>query len=228
MRAFADFFSGIAAGLRIPSWRSCTKEPPAARGGGRAGMQRHLLPIMGIAAAALLIYIFAAPLLRRAAPKPADAPPDSAAPALQINPDTSKREWKYIVIHHSATARGSAQSFDQYHRLEKGWDALGYHFVIGNGIDQGDGVVVAGPRWREQKAGAHANTKEHNEHGIGICLVGNFNESAPTPAQLRSLRELVDKLCSEHHIPHANIFGHNHIRQTDCPGKHFPIQQFRY
>src|SRR5437868_6609045 len=101
---------------------------------------------------------------------------------LSIDPSAAPRHWRYIVIHHSASTRGSAQIFDQAHR-ERGWRCLGYHFVIGNGTDQGDGIVAAGPRWYSQEAGAHAHSAEHNEFGIGICLVGNFDVNRPSAAQ---------------------------------------------
>src|SRR4051812_3753672 len=52
-------------------------------------------------------------------------------------------QWQYIVIHHSATPSGSAAAFDRMHRA-KGWDELGYHFVIGNGTMSGDGQIEVG------------------------------------------------------------------------------------
>ena len=42
------------------------------------------------------------------------------------------RQWRYVVLHHSATDSGSAAEFDKLHR-RRGWDELGYHFVITNG-----------------------------------------------------------------------------------------------
>jgi hypothetical protein len=148
---------------------------------------------------------------------------------MATDPAAAPRRWKYIVVHHSASSRGSAQIFDQSHR-ERGWRCLGYHFVIGNGTDQGDGSVIAGPRWYSQEAGAHAHSTEHNEFGVGICLVGNFDVQHPTPAQWSSLVTLVAKLSSQYSIPPGNIVGHSQIRQggtTACPGKNFPIQALR-
>lgn len=148
---------------------------------------------------------------------------------LATDPAASSREWRYIVIHHSGTACGSAQSFDQNHR-ERGWRSLGYHFVIGNGLGQGDGAIVAGPRWYEQNAGAHANSTEYNEHGIGICLVGNMDEQPPTPAQWEATRTLVAELRRRCSVGSANIVGHNQIRNggsTACPGKLTPLAELR-
>src|SRR4030042_5047286 len=84
---------------------------------------------------------------------------------------TTKPRWHTIVVHHSGTVQGSAAAFDAYHR-QRGWDGLGYHFVIGNGTLSSDGCIETGYRWWEQRDGAHA--KEHNKKTVGICLVGDF------------------------------------------------------
>ena len=106
--------------------------------------------------------------------------------------------WDCIVIHHSACEIGGARRFAAWHRA-RGWDELGYHFVIGNGSDTPDGRVEIGPRWAEQKHGAHCKTSDeyYNEHGIGICLVGNFDRHRPSAAQTRSLVRLVRFLSRE-------------------------------
>jgi len=133
------------------------------------------------------------------------------------------RDWKYIVIHHSASSSGSAVEFDKYHREKRGWEnGLGYHFVIGNGIGSGDGQIEIGGRWINQIDGAHAGVQEYNHHGIGICLVGNFNDSYPTAAQMASLSILVEYLQGRCRIPSENIIMHRHIRKTECPGRNFP------
>jgi len=163
--------------------------------------------------------------------------PSTAAPSLPVfdeevlstDPAAVERHWRYIVIHHSASTRGSAQIFDQAHR-ERGWRSLGYHFVIGNGTDQGDGIVAPGPRWYSQEAGAHAHSAEHNEYGIGVCLVGNFDVGKPSAAQWATLVTLAQRLSRRYGIPPANIVGHGMIRQggsTACPGKFFPMIELR-
>lgn len=134
------------------------------------------------------------------------------------------REWRYIVIHHSATPTGNAAEFDKEHR-KKGWDELGYHFVIDNGQGGPDGRIETGARWTAQKHGAHTGGtpgNEYNEHGIGICLVGNFEETRPTPAQLQSLRRLVLHLAKLYDIPAANVVGHRDApaAKTLCPGRY--------
>jgi len=129
------------------------------------------------------------------------------------------------VIHHSATARGNAASFDQSHRA-RGWDELGYHFVIDNGDGGPDGRVEVGSRWTKQKWGAHTGgtpNNEYNNHGIGICLVGEFSDQMPSRAQIAALERLVRTLASKYKIDPDNIIGHRDgpNAATSCPGAVF-------
>lgn len=138
--------------------------------------------------------------------------------------------WTTIVIHHSATKTGSARTFDKYHREQKGWDELGYHFVIGNGTETPDGHVEAGPRWHTQKHGAHCKTPSnyYNEHGIGICLVGDFTKSRPTTKQLSALKALVGFLSRTCRIPPSRVTTHGNInKKTKCPGRFFALGPVR-
>jgi len=102
------------------------------------------------------------------------------------------RGWKYIIIHHSATASGSAKAFHKYH-TDQGYGGLCYHFVIGNGNGLPDGRIEEGFRWKEQIAGTHVdeNSWYHNIFGIGICLVGNFDKEKPTKKQIVALTGLI-------------------------------------
>ena len=141
-------------------------------------------------------------------------------------PKAGARPWKYIIIHHSATAEGGAARFDKEHR-GNGWDELGYHFVIGNGSDTRDGAVEIGPRWVKQKHGAHAKTPDNrfNDYGIGICLVGNFENGRPSTQQMKSLTALVSQLMQRYNIPANRVIGHDDTgRVTACPGRNLELQ----
>jgi hypothetical protein len=163
-------------------------------------------------------------------PKPVLSPPsasDSSIPAAWI-PFAPRNQWYWIVIHHSATPDGGARKFDKMHR-DKGWDELGYHFVIGNGTDTRDGQIEVGPRWPKQKWGAHDRTpsNQYNEHGIGICLVGNFDVTHPTPNQVKSLERLVAYLMKTYHISADHVLGHGETKATDCPGRFMNVAMVR-
>lgn len=136
------------------------------------------------------------------------------------------RDWKYIVIHHSASYKGNASSIGKYHRKVRGWkNGLGYHFVIGNGNGARNGQIEVGDRWNKQIRGAHAGNDEYNEYGIGICLVGNFDNNRPSEAQISSLIYLIRYLQERCNIPKKNIIMHRNIKTTHCPGSHFPYNE---
>lgn len=147
-----------------------------------------------------------------------------------------KSRWKGIVIHHSAASYGDALHEDKVHR-SRGFDSLGYHFVINNGLrkrgyGKADGLVQVGERWLKQLTGAHCrengdSSNYYNEHTIGICLIGDFEKTRPTQQQMRSLSKLVRFLKSRYRIPSRQIKGHGDIKPTKCPGKNFSISQFK-
>jgi hypothetical protein len=166
-------------------------------------------------------------------PPPVEARPRTSPPLAGIprdwTPGARANNWRWIVLHHSATPAGGAKTFDKMHK-QKGWDELGYHFVIGNGTDTADGQVEVGPRWTKQKHGAHAKTPDNrfNERGIGICLVGNFDNERPTRAQVAALNRLVAWLMKTYHLSAGDVLGHEATgRATECPGKFMDVASVR-
>lgn len=152
-----------------------------------------------------------------------------AAPLRSVIPLYPSRKWDYIIIHHSATDVGNALSFDYVHSKKRRWKGLGYHFVIDNGTSgKKDGHIEVSPRWIHQENGAHCKVDSMNYKGIGVCLVGNFNEDRVTPKQMESLIFLVNTLKDYYQIPDSHILGHGQVKgaSTDCPGKEFPWGEF--
>lgn len=161
-------------------------------------------------------------------------PPPPTAPvradASWMPPGGISPRWACIVIHHSGSEIGGARAFDDFHRNVRKWDELGYHFVIGNGSDTGDGQIEVGSRWTKQKHGAHCKTPDnyYNDHGVGICLVGDFDRRGPTSAQMASLARLIGFLTRECGIPESRILTHGGVtHRTDCPGAHFSLAELR-
>jgi N-acetyl-anhydromuramyl-L-alanine amidase AmpD len=140
------------------------------------------------------------------------------------------RDWKMIVIHHSATRVGSAEAFDHSHRARGMENGLAYHFVIDNG-SQGtdDGFVETGDRWIRQIHGGHCKQDDVNQTGIGICLVGDFSRDEPTEKQMQSLVLLIRGLQDQFHIPADQVVGHGEIigEFSECPGHKFPWDDLR-
>ena len=153
----------------------------------------------------------------------------NAAPLVPVIPLYPSQKWKYIIIHHSATDEGSSLYFDKYHQ-SKGWEGIGYHFVIDNGTkEKQDGQIEVSPRWLKQEDGSHCKAGDMNEKAIGICLVGNFNKERVSDKQMGSLVYLVNLLKRQYRIPVRNILGHGQVRgaKTECPGHNFPCAKFK-
>jgi len=151
---------------------------------------------------------------------------DSSANDL-VYPNKADRPWRYIVLHHSATASGNYDQIDSEHRKILGFDGCGYHFVIGNGSGSGDGQIEVAARWTNQKQGVHcrnARTHEVDEYGIGICLVGDFDQQQPTPRQIAAAQALIAYLSQRYAIAQSRVETHAQLAatKTACPGKYFP------
>jgi outer membrane biosynthesis protein TonB len=152
------------------------------------------------------------------------------APADRRNPP-----WQFIVVHNSGTRQGNARVFDYYHRhVRHMQNGLAYHFVIGNGTSTGNGQIEVGDRWRRQINGGHVHSDNLNNIALGICLVGDFNRSQPTAAQLQSCEELIRYLrqrCGKVGNHYMLVKPHREMNPprwaTDCPGDAFPYSWFR-
>jgi hypothetical protein len=145
-----------------------------------------------------------------------------------------RRRWQFIVVHNSGTRQGNARAFDYYHRrVRRMQNGLAYHFVIGNGTSTGNGQIEVGDRWRRQINGGHVHSDYLNNISLGICLVGDFNRSQPTRAQLDSCEELIRYLrerCGKTDRGAIPVRPHREMNPprwaTDCPGDDFPYSWF--
>jgi LysM repeat protein len=147
------------------------------------------------------------------------------ARAVTARINVRRDNWKRIVVHHSGIKYGNAGVYDTAHRRRGMQNGLAYHFVIGNGIDSGDGEIEVGPRWRKQLLGGHVKNYRINLTAIGICLIGNFEKTHPSRRQLEAFTQLMDWLRGSV-LPNAHHFaGHRELRgeHTICPGKNFPL-----
>jgi len=127
------------------------------------------------------------------------------------------REIDKIVVHCSDSSFGSSILIDQWHR-ERGWDNVGYHFVICNGkvennnyLECMDGSIERG---RDiDKLGAHV--KGHNNGSIGVCLIG---EDTYTEKQMLNLKILLSELMVKYGIKSEQVFGHRELdAKKSCP-----------
>lgn len=118
-----------------------------------------------------------------------------------------------IIIHCSATPEGRAvtvQEIEKWHK-EKGYNGIGYHYIIG----------LNGEVWKGRDInliGAH--TQGQNANSIGVCYVGGCDKNMKakdtrTAAQKIALLNLVKEL--KRQFPTATIHGHNEYAAKACP-----------
>ena len=145
-----------------------------------------------------------------------------------------KNRWKYIVVHHSAGSFGSIKFLQRVHRQRQGNDpihAIPYHYVIGNGKGLAMGEIATDWRQGYNIWGAHVSQRnfDYNFRGIGICLIGNFENEQIPPKQYQSLIQLTRTLMSKYDILPENVTGHGLIagESTKCPGKYFPMERLK-
>ena len=130
---------------------------------------------------------------------------------MSITPVYATRNWKGIIIHHSATDTGTVESIDRYHR-SLGWNEIGYHYVIYRNGDVGRGRSL-------NKRGAHALTgKPYSRNGshIGICLIG---KTQFTEIQKKAVRFLCWAL-KQKYKNITSIERHHNL----CPGKGIDVE----
>lgn len=131
----------------------------------------------------------------------------------------TKMNWRFIVIHHSATRDyPEGQSWGvlrENHRL-LGYDDIGYHF----GVELARGHL-------ELQIGRSLNTEgAHclgvNQAAIGVCCVGNLQETEPPDGLYQFLgSRIVRPLMDMFEIPAEGVMLHRELKATLCPGKHF-------
>ncbi len=124
---------------------------------------------------------------------------------------------EFIVVHHSGgtdanpledTSHHTANIMESYH-LSKGWEGLGYHYVIHKNGDV----------WKGRPEHYHAaHTVGYNNKSIGICLAGNFDATLPTKEQEKSLTTLLKELQVKYNIPSDKIVPHRTFANKSCYG----------
>lgn len=133
----------------------------------------------------------------------------------------------HLIVHHSAGSNTSSnyaavvRSIWDFHVNTNGWSDIGYNFLIdGNGViyeARGDSVL-----------GAHFSCMNHET--VGICLLGNFELTAPNDSAISSLikmltweacdKNIAPTLSSYHNssqLTIPNISGHSHANTSTAP-----------
>lgn len=121
--------------------------------------------------------------------------------------------------HHTAGKRISTladgiiemQMTQDFHQNGRGWQDIGYHFLIDDAGRLYEGVP---PDFRGTHAGGN------NTGNIGISYMGNLHIAGenPTPAALESLIGMWSWLAFHYGVSPDSLLGHQNYSATACPG----------
>uniref|UniRef100_A0A8B9MVT6 PGRP2 amidase n=1 Tax=Accipiter nisus TaxID=211598 RepID=A0A8B9MVT6_9AVES len=126
-----------------------------------------------------------------------------------------------VYIHHTfipstpcrtfAACADAMRSMQRFHQDTRGWDDIGYSFVVGS-----DGYLYQGRGWHW--VGAH--TKGYNSKGYGVGYVGDFSATLPDPDIIALVRDGLLPCAVRTGRLHHNytLRGHRQMGHTDCPG----------
>ena len=131
------------------------------------------------------------------------------------------RKINKFIVHHSASDyRTTVDDIRDWHVHGNGWSDIGYHYIIlaDGSIEEGRPVT---------KIGAHCKGK--NRYSIGICVVGNFEHTTPTPQQVASLVKKLNDLCATYKLTWENVYAHCDFSTPLCPGMNLNhvLKQFK-
>jgi N-acetyl-anhydromuramyl-L-alanine amidase AmpD len=140
------------------------------------------------------------------------------------------RRIENIIIHHYGSSKATMNAIRSRHVGELGWSEVGYHYIIGNGNGEADGVILEG---RALSAGA-CQSRGFNSKAISILLIGDFDLYYPSKLQWSSLLGLVRGLMGQFGVPADNVLGHRETYsafgkepERSCPGFKFDMDRLR-
>jgi len=141
---------------------------------------------------------------------------------LVKKPKNNNLVW--LVLHHSGgtdadpqadSSNHTAEMIEQWH-LAKGWDGIGYHYVIHK-----NGDIWAG-RPEHYNAAAVLN---HNSETLNICMPGNFDRKegllnrVPTKEQEESFKSLYRDIIKRHpQLTSDKVIPHRKLQKKSCYG----------
>lgn len=163
-------------------------------------------------------------------PAPAPTPPIARGVIPRTRWATQPPKWAMskplngincITVHHDAfPSVGLTRERDVAARIESirrahrqrgnEWVDIGYHYII----DPAGRVWEGRPLTIE---GAHVS--KTNEHNLGICVLGNFDEQRPTSDTLATLDSFVAYQARQYRVSMRNVYTHQELKPTACPGR---------
>jgi N-acetyl-anhydromuramyl-L-alanine amidase AmpD len=150
--------------------------------------------------------------------------PQSVDRIFQTTSPIRPGQWKYIYVHHSKTPVNDPGAM----ALQRA-NGLSDHFLIGPNETTGTLEIEIGQRWLGQfGAIPPEGASKLDPSTVSICVVGDFDRTLPTPAQMQTITQLVTTLQSRLSIPAQNVvIATGAVGTRAGAGKYFPTTAFR-
>jgi len=130
---------------------------------------------------------------------------------------------EYLIIHHTGgtdsnplqdSSNYTVQQCSNDHKARFNMKSktglwCGYHYMI-------DKLGTVTQVRFDDEEGAHA--KGYNSKSLGICLMGNFDATLPTQAQIETLKKVMKQKSDFYAIPLTKIIPHRNVAQKTCYG----------
>jgi hypothetical protein len=140
-----------------------------------------------------------------------------------------------VAVHHSVykpaknlvELKTQATLFNGWHKAKSWAEAtktpsaypyISYHYLMAT---NGDMLKVTDEKYVKYHSGdSFRGVDSFNEHGIAVCLTGNYENDKPTDAQMKALVLFIRDVEKRYKI-NARVRGHKETSQsaTACPGK---------
>lgn len=122
-----------------------------------------------------------------------------------------------IVLHHTQTPnepaameRARLRGIRRFHREDKGWGEIAYHYFVG-----AEGTLYAG---RDPGHAGDSGTRYDLEGRLLVCVLGDFMERLPSETTRAVLVDFVVERLREHGLKPDAVTTHQMVAATDCPG----------
>jgi hypothetical protein len=125
-----------------------------------------------------------------------------------------------ITVHHDgmppvslrtrSDIRSRIELIRRSHVEHRQWADIGYHYIV-----DPLGNVWEGRPIRYQ--GAHV--KNYNERNLGVLVLGNFDQQAPTRDATRALDAFLAGEMRRYNVPLSQVKTHQEYAPTACPGR---------
>jgi hypothetical protein len=134
--------------------------------------------------------------------------------ATQQYPARARSAIRRLIIHHTATpATVTVQRVAEFQVNNRNLPGITYHYCI----------TPQGQVFQTQPLEVVANhAGNFSGESVGVCLIGNFTDAAPTQAQLEAAAALLAQLAGQLGLSVNQIFGYSDLVKTASPGATWP------